>query len=48
MFARMPYHRHIVAGLDNLGMELLVIGNVQFLFVVEESVEFFPLEKVVN
>jgi hypothetical protein len=37
-----------VAGLDYHGTELLVIGDVQFSFVVQESVEFFPLEKVVN
>jgi hypothetical protein len=48
VLARMPCSRRIVASLDDLGMELLVIGNIQFLFVIEESVEFFSLEKVVN
>jgi hypothetical protein len=48
MFAGMPGSGRIVAGLDDLGTELFVVGNVQFPFVVEESVEFFPLEKVVN
>jgi hypothetical protein len=38
----------IVAGLDDLGMELLVIRDVQLSLVVQESVEFFPLKKVVN
>jgi hypothetical protein len=38
----------IVAALDNLGTELLVVRNVQFSLVVQKSVEFFPLEKVVN
>jgi hypothetical protein len=44
----MPCSRRIVAGLDNLGTELLVIRDVQLSLVVQESVEFFPLEKVVN
>jgi hypothetical protein len=44
----MPCGRRIVAGLDNLGTELLVVRDVQLSFVVQESVEFFPLEKVVN
>jgi hypothetical protein len=48
MFTGMPGSGRIVAGLDDLGTELLVVGNVQFPLVVEESVEFFPLEKVVN
>jgi hypothetical protein len=48
MFARMPCHRCIVAGLDDFGMELFVVRDIQFLFVVEESVEFFLLEKVVD
>jgi hypothetical protein len=34
--------------LDDLSMELLVIGDIQFSLVIEESVEFFPLEKIVN
>jgi hypothetical protein len=37
-----------VAGLDNLGTELLVVRDVQLSFVLQESVEFFPLVKVVN
>jgi hypothetical protein len=37
-----------MAGFDDLGTELLVVWDVQFSFVVQESVEFFPLEKVVN
>jgi hypothetical protein len=37
-----------MAGFDDLGTELLIIGNIQLSFVVQESVEFFPLEKVVN
>jgi hypothetical protein len=37
-----------MACLDNLGTELLVIRNVQLFLVVQESIEFFPLEKVVN
>jgi hypothetical protein len=37
-----------VASLDDLGTELLVVWDVQLSFVVQESVEFFPLEKVVN
>jgi hypothetical protein len=48
VFARMPYSGRIVAGFDNLGMKLLVVGDVQFSFVIQESIEFFPLEKVVN
>jgi hypothetical protein len=48
VFARMSCHGHIVASLDNLGMELLVVRDVQLLFVVQESIEFFPLEKAVN
>jgi hypothetical protein len=44
----MPCGGHIVAGLDDLGTELLVIRDIQFSLVVQESVEFFPLEKVVN
>jgi hypothetical protein len=37
-----------MAGFDDLGTELLVIRDIQFSLVIEESVEFFPLEKVVN
>jgi hypothetical protein len=48
MFAGMPCHRHIVAGLNDLGTELLVIGDIQLSLVVQESVEFFSFEKVVN
>jgi hypothetical protein len=48
VFAGMPCGGRIVAGLDNLGTELLVIRDVQLSLVVQESVEFFPLEKVVN
>jgi hypothetical protein len=44
----MPCGRRIVAGLDDLGTELLVVRDVQLSFVVQESVEFFPLKKVVN
>jgi hypothetical protein len=44
----MPCCGHIVASLDDLGMKLLVVGDVQFSLVVKESVEFFPLKKVVN
>jgi hypothetical protein len=44
----MPCRRRIVAGLDDLGTELLVVWDVQLSFVVQESVEFFPLEKIVN
>jgi hypothetical protein len=40
--------RRIVAGLDNLGTELFVIGDVQFPFVIQKSVKFFSLKKVVN
>jgi hypothetical protein len=48
IFAGMPCRRRIMAGLDNLGMELLIVRNVQLSFIIEESVEFFPLEKIVN
>jgi hypothetical protein len=48
MFAGMPCGRRIVASLDNLGTELLVIRDIQFSLVIQESVEFFPLEKIVN
>jgi hypothetical protein len=48
VFAGMPCCGCIMAGLGNLGTELLVVRNVQFPFVIEESVEFFPLKKVVN
>jgi hypothetical protein len=44
----MPCGRCIVAGLDDLGTELLVIRDIQLSLVIEESVKFFPLEKVVN
>jgi hypothetical protein len=37
-----------MAGLDDLGTELLVIRDIQLSLVIEESVKFFPLEKVVN
>jgi hypothetical protein len=37
-----------MVGLDDFGMKLHVVGNIQFLFVVQESVKFFPLKKVVN
>jgi hypothetical protein len=48
VFARMPCCGRVVAGFDDLGTELLIIRDVQLSFVVQESVEFFPLEKVVN
>jgi hypothetical protein len=48
MFTGMPSSRRIVAGFDDLSMELLVVGDIQFPFVVQKSVEFFLLEKVVN
>jgi hypothetical protein len=48
MFAGMPCSGRIMAGLDDLGTELLVVRDVQLSFVIQESVEFFPLEKVVN
>jgi hypothetical protein len=48
MFTEMPCSRRIVASLDDLSTELFVVGNVQFFFIVQESVEFFPLEKIVN
>jgi hypothetical protein len=48
MFAGMPCSRRIVAGLDDLGTELLVIRDIQLSLVIQESVEFFPLEKVIN
>jgi hypothetical protein len=44
----MPCGRRIVASLDDLGTELLVIRDIQLSLVVQESIEFFPLEKVVN
>jgi hypothetical protein len=48
VFARMLCGGRIMAGLDDLGIELLVIRNIQFPFIIEESIEFFPLEKIVN
>jgi hypothetical protein len=48
IFAGMPCCRCIVASLDDLGTELLVVWDVQFPFAIQESVEFFPLEKVIN
>jgi hypothetical protein len=48
VFAGMPCSGHIVVGLDDLSTELLVIRNVQLSLVIEESVEFFPLKKVVD
>jgi hypothetical protein len=48
VFAGMPCGGRIVAGLDDLGTELLVIRDIQLSLVIEESVDFFPLEKVVN
>jgi hypothetical protein len=44
----MPRYRRIVASLDDFGMELFIVGDIQFSFVVQESVKFFSLEKVVN
>jgi hypothetical protein len=44
----MPYGRRIMAGFDDLGMELLVIEDIQLSLVVQESVEFFSFKKVVN
>jgi hypothetical protein len=44
----MPCGGRIVAGLDDLSTELLVVWDVQLSFVVQESVEFFPLKKVIN
>jgi hypothetical protein len=44
----MPCGRRIVAGLDDLGTELLVIRDIQFSLIVQESIEFFPFEEVVN
>jgi hypothetical protein len=37
-----------MAGLDDFGTKLLIVGNIQFSLIVQESVEFFPLEKIVN
>jgi hypothetical protein len=37
-----------MADFDDFGTELLVVGNIQFSLIVQESVEFFPLEKIVN
>jgi hypothetical protein len=37
-----------MASLDDLGIELLIVGDIQFPFIVKESVKFFPFEKVVN
>jgi hypothetical protein len=48
VFAGMPGYRRIMASLDDFGMEFLVIGNVQFFFIVQESVKLFSLKKVVN
>jgi hypothetical protein len=48
VFAGMPCGGRIVACLDNLSTEPLVVRDVQLSFVVQESVKFFPLEKVVN
>jgi hypothetical protein len=48
MFAGMPSSRCIVAGLDDLGTELLVVRDIQFFFVIQESVEFFSFEKIVD
>jgi hypothetical protein len=44
----MLYSRCIIAGLDDLGTELLVVGDVQFPFIIQESIEFFPLKKIVD
>lgn len=48
MFVGVSGHRCIMASLDDFGPELLVVGNVQPLFVVKESVHFFPFKKVVD
>lgn len=37
-----------MASLDDFGPELLVVGDVRFPFVVQESVRFFPFKKVVD
>jgi hypothetical protein len=48
VFAGMPCRGHVVAGFDDIGTELLVVWNVQLSFIVQESIELFPLEKVIN
>jgi hypothetical protein len=48
VFAGMLCCGRIVASLDDLSTELLIIGDIQLSLVIKESVEFFPLEKVVN
>jgi hypothetical protein len=48
VFAGMPSGRRIVVVFDDLGIELLAIKDIQFSLVVQESIEFFPLKKVVN
>jgi hypothetical protein len=44
----MPNGGRIVAGLNNLSTELLIVRDIQLSLIVEESVKFFSLEKVVN
>jgi hypothetical protein len=37
-----------MAGLDDSGTELLIVRDIQLSLIIEESIEFFPFDKVVN
>ena len=48
VFARVSSGRGVMACLDNFTAEFVVVWNVQFAFVIQQTVEIFPLEYAVS
>jgi hypothetical protein len=40
--------RWVVTGLDDIATELFIIGNIEFSFVINESILFFPFKEAVE
>ena len=48
VFARVSSSGRVVTGFHDLATKFRVVGDVQFAFVIQQTVEFFPLEYAVG
>jgi hypothetical protein len=48
VFASMSSGRGVMTGLDDVTTELFIVGNIEFSFVINKSILFFPFKEAVE
>jgi hypothetical protein len=48
MFARISSGRRVMAGLDDIAVELFIVRDIEFSFVINESILFFPFKEAIE